>query len=212
MPVGAAPRPRPTARPTDPCRSAPVGARPSARPAPRPRPTPRNNRFSGHSCAVISHRVRQDHLMKGHRQLRKGRHSLAHQVYHISSSTHCKKRFLADLECGRIVVRSMKREQDAGHTETLAFVVMPDHFHWLLSLSGTRPLSVSVNTVKSYAARRINCLLNRHGQIWQRGFFDRAIRRDEDLVRVARYIVANPVRAEIVESIRDYPLWDAIWM
>lgn len=150
--------------------------------------------------------------MKGHRQLRKGRYSLAQQVYHISSSTHCKQSFLASFECGRAVVRSMKREQDAGHTETLAFVVMPDHFHWLLSLSGTRSLSGSVNTVKSHAARRINRLLNRRGQIWQRGIYDRAIRREEDLASVARYIVANPVRAEIVESIRDYPLWDAIWM
>jgi len=29
---------------------------------------------------------------------------------------------------------------------------------------------------------------------------------------VARYIVANPLRAGLVESVRDYPHWDAIWL
>ena len=35
---------------------------------------------------------------------------------------------------------------------------------------------------------------------------------DEDLVAVARYIVANPVRAGLVKNVRDYPHWDAVWL
>jgi len=89
---------------------------------------------------------------------------------------------------------------------------MPDHLHWLFSLTGSRALSVCVNTVKSFSARRINYRLSRHGQVWQTGFYDRAIRREDDLVGVARYIIANPLRAGIIESVRDYPLWDATWL
>ena len=40
----------------------------------------------------------------------------------------------------------------------------------------------------------------------------KAIQSEEDLADVARYIVANPLRAEIVRSIREYPLWDAKWL
>jgi len=29
---------------------------------------------------------------------------------------------------------------------------------------------------------------------------------------MARYIVANPLRAGLVERIGDYPLWDATWL
>jgi hypothetical protein len=29
---------------------------------------------------------------------------------------------------------------------------------------------------------------------------------------VARYIVANPLRAGLVEHLGDYPLWDAVWL
>ena len=41
---------------------------------------------------------------------------------------------------------------------------------------------------------------------------DRALRRDEDLLAVARYIVANPLRAGLVRRVGDYPLWDAVWL
>jgi putative transposase len=48
--------------------------------------------------------------------------------------------------------------------------------------------------------------------IWQANYHDHAIRQDEDMRKIARYIVANPLRAGLVESINDYPLWDAVWM
>ena len=147
-----------------------------------------------------------------HSRLRVGRRSLANQVYHVSSATVDRKTYFKDIECGRLVVHAMRREHEAGHAATLAFVVMPDHFHWLFSLAGSRRLSVCVNTVKSFSARLINLRLGRCGRLWQTGFHDRAIRRDEDLAGVARYIIANPVRAGIVDTVRDYALWDAKWI
>ena len=151
-------------------------------------------------------------ILQGHSRLRVGRRSLANQVYHVSSATVGRQTHFKDFACGRLVVHAMRREQEAGHADTLAFVIMPDHFHWLLALSGSRSLSVCVNTVKSFSARSINRLLGRQGQAWQTGFYDRAIRREDDLVSVARYIIANPVRAGIVYTVRDYALWDAKWL
>ncbi|MNN82247.1 hypothetical protein D3C81_1991650 [compost metagenome] len=54
--------------------------------------------------------------------------------------------------------------------------------------------------------------VGRKGSLWQQGYHDRALRRDEDLVKLARYVVANPLRAGLVEKLGDYPLWDAIWV
>jgi len=106
----------------------------------------------------------------------------------------------------------MKYEHDAGHVDSLAFVVMPDHLHWLFYLRGDRTLSECVRNVKGQSARLVNATLCRKGTVWQKGFYDRAIRRDDDLVSVAQYIVANPCRAGIVDSIRNYTLWDATWV
>ena len=96
--------------------------------------------------------------------------------------------------------------------ETLCFVVMPDHVHWLVVLGGRLTLSEIVRSVKGRSARQINVSLNRTGKLWQAGFHDRVIRHEDSLLEVARYVVANPIRAGLCEQIEDYPHWDCIWI
>ena len=66
--------------------------------------------------------------------------------------------------------------------------------------------------IKGRSAISINRVFGNQGQLWQKGFHDRAIRKEEDLQAIARYVVANPLRAGLVNKIGDYPLWDAIWL
>ena len=73
-------------------------------------------------------------------------------------------------------------------------------------------MSVSVNTIKSYASRTINQIIGRSGPVWQKGYYDHALRDEENLAAVARYIVANPLRAGLARNVADYPLWDAVWI
>ncbi len=148
----------------------------------------------------------------GQKALRRGRHSEPNRAYHVTTCTMNKRAWFGDFAVARIVVHAIRREDEARHTRTLAFVVMSDHLHWLVQLSGLRSLSGVVNTVKSFSTRRINKSLSRSGPLWQKGFHDHGIRVDEDLTATARYIVANPLRAGIVERFGEYPLWDAIWL
>lgn len=90
--------------------------------------------------------------------------------------------------------------------ETQAFVVMPDHVHWLLQLKDGVSLGEAVRRFKA----RVSLALG--ASIWQRGFHDHALRRDEDIVAAARYVVANPVRAGLVRRIGDFAHWDAVWL
>ena len=96
--------------------------------------------------------------------------------------------------------------------ETLAYVLMPDHFHWLLQCGDEGDICKSVARVKSISAHAVNKHLHRTGKLWQSSFHDHAIRKEEDIVHVARYIVANPLRAGLVKSLADYPFWYAVWM
>jgi len=149
---------------------------------------------------------------RGHRALRRGRYSQQNHVYHVSTATVDRRPVFTDLSTGRLVVQALRREDQAGHTETLAFVVMPDHLHWLVRLTGNRDLSSSVSVVKSYSSRRLNEAFDVNGPVWQRGFYDHALRDERSLQDIARYIVANPIRAGLVSRFGDYPLWDAKWL
>ena len=148
----------------------------------------------------------------GHRSLRRGRCSIPGQYYHVITCTAGRRPIFVNLQYGRNVVRSLKRLQDECVSRSLAFVVMPDHVHWLMQLGAAKSLPACVSTMKSFVTRRIMADGYPVGSIWQRGFMDRAIRREQDLIRVARYIVANPLRAGIVDDIGQYPLWDSVWM
>jgi REP element-mobilizing transposase RayT len=145
------------------------------------------------------HRHGQSH------RLRLGRRSEPGRWYHVITRTLDHRPVFDDLPAARTLITVLAEEQKRDRARTLAFVVMPDHLHWLLELR-TAPLSRVVAAVKSVSAHRLG------ERIWQPGFFDRAIRRDEDAKAVARYVIANPIRAGLVDHIGDYPHWDAVWL
>ncbi len=146
---------------------------------------------------------------RGH-DLRKGRVSEPNRIYLITTVTQERVSHFTDFHLGRLLVHTLRGE--TPRAETLAFVVMPDHLHWLMQLREGHDLSRVIADVKSISSRRINRALNRKGSLWQRGYHDHALRRDEDVAGVARYVVANPLRAGLVKSLGKYPLWDAIWL
>ncbi len=146
-------------------------------------------------------------------RLRAGRISEPNRIYLLTTVTHNRKRLFSDIYLGRIVVRSMRHHHEAGYVSSLAYVVMPDHLHWLVGLPTGVTLSRLMQSLKSYTAREINYRCKTPGKrIWQSGFHDHALRQDEDILHTARYIVANPLRAGLVRRLGDYPLWDAIWL
>jgi REP element-mobilizing transposase RayT len=106
----------------------------------------------------------------------------------------------------------MRSLHDEGKVCSLAWVIMPDHVHWLFQLGDEMDLSAVIKRFKARSAHRVNDYLHRHGTLWQMSFHDHAVRKDEDVQGIARYIVANPLRAGLVKNIGDYLLWDAIWL
>ena len=145
------------------------------------------------------------------RQLRIGRCSEKGRIYLVTCNTKERQPIFGDWRVGRLVAKQFGLAERDGLAQSLAWVVMPDHFHWLLELkSGS--LSRVVARTKSRACVVVNDLQGRTGSIWQRGFHDHAIRQEEDLKGLARYLILNPVRAGLTERVGDYPLWDAAWI
>ena len=91
-------------------------------------------------------------------------------------------------------------------------VVMPNHVHMIFTplYDGDSLYSVAEITqgIKSASAHKINRLLNRSGQVWQRESFDRVLRREESIRAKVEYIIENPVRAGLVQNASEYRwLW-----
>ncbi len=148
----------------------------------------------------------------GTRSLRVGRRSAPNQIYHVITATHQREDVFSSFTLGREVVHKLREARESDLASTIAFVVMPDHMHWLMQLGHKQTLSECVRWVKARSAYAVNRRRMSTRPVWQSGFFDAAVRHEESLVALSRYIVANPLRAGLVDSIGDYPLWDAVWM
>ena len=143
--------------------------------------------------------------------LRKGRFSEHGRIYLITTVVKDREAVFEDYGLGRLVVAELRNAARWEQANSLAWVVMPDHLHWLLELQHAE-LPHLMRQMKCRSSRAVNLRAGRAGSLWQAGYHDRAIRADEDLKAAARYIVANPLRAELVEAIGEYPLWDAVWL
>ncbi|MDR9862128.1 MULTISPECIES: transposase [Pseudomonas] len=149
-------------------------------------------------------------LSASHR-LRIGRYSEHNRIYLLTTNTAGRLPVFGDFKLGRLVVSQFRVAEERGLANSLAWVVMPDHFHWLIELK-RGSLGELMQRTKSLSTKAVNLSTGRNTSLWQSGFHDRALRKEEDLVKLARYIVANPLRAGLVETLGDYPLWDAIWI
>lgn len=78
-----------------------------------------------------------------------------------------------------------------------AVIIMPNHVHGVICLTGEGSEAVTISTVlrafKSLSARVINQELGRAERpAWQKRFWDRIIRDEAELERIRTYILNNP--------------------
>ncbi len=133
-----------------------------------------------------------------------GRHSVPGAIYVVTTVVAGRRAVFAETSVASIVTGELVLAQQRGRMEPFAWVVMPDHLHWMFSLRET-PLEHVVREFKSRSARHANAARGCSGALWQAGYYDHQLRNDEDLIAQARYILANPVRGGLAERPGTYP-------
>ncbi len=135
-----------------------------------------------------------------------GRYSQIGDVYSVTTATSEREPLFESEQSARLVIAAIRYCERNGLSESLAWVVMPEHVHWLFMLRrGT--LGVCVQRFKSISARQINARISTQGLLWQRGYYEHRLRDDEDVLAQVRYIVTNPLRRGLAVRIEDYPYW-----
>ena len=144
---------------------------------------------------------------RGHRQLRKGRHSIPGTYYYLTLATLNKKPLLATPKIADIIFQSFDWLETNDRLRWFCVCVMPDHIHTVIQLGSKQKLSRLIQSLKNHTAKQINACLDRSGSIWQPAYHDHGIRQDESLNAIIEYCYHNPVRAGLVKASRDYPFW-----
>jgi REP element-mobilizing transposase RayT len=139
-----------------------------------------------------------------------GRLDLENGCYHTISVTKGREPVFANPANAALLIDCIRSMSQLGQAHVLAYAVMPDHLHLLLSPRNGENLSNVMRSLKRYAVKRINEASGRTGSLWQQSFYDRAMRNEEHLYQTIEYIHKNPVVADLVTNEGEYPFSSAL--
>lgn len=126
-------------------------------------------------------------------------------TYFVTSRTWQSRAIFKNAEPCEVFIESLLRYREDGAYKLHEFVLMPDHFHVLLTPGDDVTLERAVQFVKGGSAKRIRERLLFRFPIWQRGFSDHRIRDAADYQSHARYVAANPLKKNLAAEVVEYP-------
>ena len=108
-------------------------------------------------------------------------------------------------------IAQILRTASEEHFSILAYCLMPDHVHLLVE--GTTE-HADVRRFAKMSKQRSGAVhaLRFRERLWQEGYHDHILRKDDDVKGIARYILENPIRAGLVRAAAEYPhLGSGVW-
>ncbi len=90
-----------------------------------------------------------------------------------------------------------------------AYVLMPDHFHLLLTPADAQALSRGMQALGRRYVRWFNERHGRRGTLWEGRFRSTVLEPERYLVDCMRYIELNPARSALVADAASYP-WSSM--
>jgi putative transposase len=85
------------------------------------------------------------------------------------------------------------------------FVIMPEHFHLLLTPADEIPLEKAIQYIKGGFSFRARKELGFQGSIWETSFTNHRIRDEHDYEHHRSYIRLNPVKRLLAETEESFP-------
>ena len=124
----------------------------------------------------------------------------------------CGERWLSDERIAQLVYDAILY-RDRKQYNLTCFTIMPNHVHMVFSpLNAAQPdrsrskrksgkylLSPIMESLKGYTAGEANKILGRSGSFWQHESYDRVVRDANELQRIIKYVLNNPVKAGLTD-------------
>ncbi len=127
------------------------------------------------------------------------------RTFFVTSSISGKRNLLQSDRAAGLFVRALYEYRAQQRFRLHEFVVMPDHFHVLLTVGGELSIERAVQFIKGGFAYRAGRELGFRAPVWQRGFSEVRILDVKAFERAREYIRNNPVAARLVGTAEEFP-------
>lgn len=125
-------------------------------------------------------------------------------VYFVTSRTWNSRPLFRKPEVAQILLEQLFDCRTRGFYKLHPFVIMPDHFHALLTPSDESSLEKTMQMIKGGSSHSIKRQLQYESPVWQQGFHDRWIRDAREYRERVSYILSNPVAANLAGTPNEY--------
>src|SRR5579859_1814242 len=122
------------------------------------------------------------------------------QCFFITSCTHEKRRLFQRAALAELFIETFLAYRDQGFFKVHAFVLLPDHFHCLITPADEQTIERCLQRIKGGFSARVKKEMDNNISIWQKGFTDRRIRDRGEYDSCLEYIDLNPLRAGLIRE------------
>jgi putative transposase len=131
-----------------------------------------------------------------------------HGCYFITASTFQCNKLLQSERIARLFVNVLLHHRQQGKYLLHEFVVMPDHFHLLVT--PLEPLDAAIQLIRDGFSRRMKEELGFEGEVWQTDYYDRRVRGMKEYAELRQYIRQNPVQKKMAAREDEFPFSSAV--
>ena len=125
-------------------------------------------------------------------------------IYHIINRGNGRQQVFHTDGDYRAFTELMIEAGERHPVKLLAWCIMPDHFHLLISPEKADNLSRWMQWFMTSHVRRYHSIHKSNGHVWQGRYKSFIVQEDRHLLTVTKYIEGNPVRAQLVSSAREW--------
>jgi putative transposase len=143
--------------------------------------------------AIPARRANPAHMMAGSR------------TFFVTSSAWGRQNLLQSDRAAGLFLRVLYDYREQNKFRLHDFVLMPNHFHVLLTVGSESTVERAVQFIKGGFSFRAGRELKMRSPIWQKGFSEVRITDPEGFLQVRTYIRNNPVVCHLVVDPQDYP-------
>jgi len=130
------------------------------------------------------------------------RGNTGYSCYFITASTYQKQNLFQSDRMARLFVEVLSHYRQQGKYLLHQFVLMPDHFHLLIT--PTLTLERALQLIKGGFSFRVRKELGNAYEIWQPSYYDRRVRDPEEYSAFRDYIHRNPVKRCLARTPDEY--------
>jgi putative transposase len=130
-------------------------------------------------------------------------------AYFVTAETWQRRKLFLNEACTQIFLETILQNRERGFYLLHDFVIMPDHFHLILTPGFETSHEKALQMIKGGSSHRIGKELRMEYPVWQPDFHEHWIRSMVDYERCKAYVERNPVAAGLVAAPHEYPFSSA---